>query len=193
VWLGLDMNADEYLKLYRKFDPSGNKKISYYEWNNIVGNLIHPLSDIKLSRPDTPKMKEWTRRALQRGLKEQVVDPIKAFREIDSDLSGYISHQEFVQLLRKLGVSITGDDPRNDEESFYVFKKYQNKTKNPTGQLKEEEFLALYEDFAHRAFRSQPKRCAFSERHLKTHYPSSTRRTIRPKSFVHRVHDATLA
>lgn len=148
VWLGFDMTADEYLKLYRKFDPSGNRKISYYEWNNIVGNLIHPLSDITLSRPDTPKLKEWTRRALQRGLKEQVVDPVQAFREIDSDMSGYISHQEFNQLLRKLGVSF-GDD----EETFYVFKKYQNKAKNTTGQLNEEEFLALFHDFTSRACR----------------------------------------
>ena len=148
VWLGFDMTAEEYLKLYRKFDPSGNRKISYYEWNNIVGNLIHPLSDITLSRPDTPKMKEWTRRALQRGLKEQVHDPVKAFREIDSDMSGYISHQEFNQLLRKLGVAF-GDD----EETFYVFKKYQNKAKNTTGQLTEEEFLALHNDFTSRAFR----------------------------------------
>jgi Ca2+-binding EF-hand superfamily protein len=142
------MTADEYMKLYRKFDPSGNRKISYYEWNNIVGNLIHPLSDITLSRPDTPKMKEWTRRALQRGLKEQVLDPVQAFRETDSDMSGYISHQEFNQLLRKLGVSF-GDD----EETFYVFKKYQNKAKNTTGQLNEEEFLALFHDFTSRACR----------------------------------------
>ena len=136
------MNADEYLKLYRTFDPSGNSKISYYEWNNIVGNLIHPLSDISISRPDTPKLKEWTRRALQRGLTTQITNVKQAFEEVNSCQSGLISHQEFCVLLRKLNVPFG-----NDEETFYIFKKFQDKTVNKTGQLTFSEFEAFYNEF----------------------------------------------
>lgn len=142
------MSAEEYLRFYRQFDPSGNKRISYFEWNNIVGNLIHPLSDIAISRPDTPKLKEWTRRALQRGLQEQVKDVHLAFREVDADMSGLISHQEFCQLLRKLDVPF-GDD----EETFHLFKKYQDKSTNKSGQMNEAEFKALYKDFMSSAFK----------------------------------------
>jgi hypothetical protein len=149
------MTAEEYLRFYRMFDPSGNRKVSYFEWNNVVGNLIHPLSDIAISRPDTPKLKEWTRRALQRGMSEQIVDVHAAFREVDDDMSGLISHQEFTQLLRKLDVPF-GDD----EETFHLFKKYQDKSVNKTGQMTEPEFVALYKDFATRACPAPPRRRA---------------------------------
>ena len=140
--MGLDMTAQEYLQFYRHFDPSGNKKISYYEWNNIVGNLIHPLSDISISRPDTPKLKEWTRRALQRGLSSQIQDVDAAFNEINMCQSGLISHQEFLVLLRKLNVPF-GDD----EETFYVFKKFQDKATNPSGQMSKADFFRFYNEF----------------------------------------------
>ena len=48
--MGVDMNEAEYLKLWRYFDKDGDGKISYTEWNNVVGPLIHPLSDIDLDR-----------------------------------------------------------------------------------------------------------------------------------------------
>jgi Ca2+-binding EF-hand superfamily protein len=135
--MGVDMTASEYEKLWYQFDPHGNGCIRYHEWNNVVGNLIHPLSDISLDRPDTPKVKEVTRRSVARGLLAQVKDVELAFREIDSDSSGYISHQEFIQLLMRLKVPM-GDD----EETFHLFKKYQSSS-NKTGQMNLEDFKAF--------------------------------------------------
>ena len=136
------MTAEEYLRLYRYFDPSGNKKITYNEWNNVVGNMIHPLSDIAISRPDTPRLKEWTRRALVRAFADQITNPADAFEEVNKSRSGLISHQEFNAMLRNLNVPF-GDD----EETFYLFKKYQDKSTNKTGQMTKEEFVALFADF----------------------------------------------
>lgn len=108
VCLGLDMTEPEYRKLWRYFDRDCDGTISYYEWNNVVGKIILPLSDITLNRPESPnRVKEWTRRAMARGLtnllKDETdggsVDPIgDAFREVNSCRSGLISHEEFIQV-----------------------------------------------------------------------------------------------
>ncbi len=107
VCIGVDMTEDEYRKLYRRFDRDADGQISYYEWNNVVGNLIYPLSDITLSRPESPnRIKAWTHRALARGFTHMVKpssaggsDPVEvAFREVNQSRSGYISHQEFIQV-----------------------------------------------------------------------------------------------
>ena len=108
VCIGLDMTEDEYRKLYRHFDRDCDGVISYSEWNNVVGGLIYPLSDISLSRPESPnRIKEWTHRALGRGFINMVKpstaggskDPVAdAFREVNMCRSGLISHQEFVQV-----------------------------------------------------------------------------------------------
>ena len=108
VCIGLDMTEDEYRKLYRHFDRDCDGVINYSEWNNVVGGLIYPLSDITLSRPESPnRIKEWTHRALGRGFINMVKpstaggskDPVAdAFREVNMCRSGLISHQEFVQV-----------------------------------------------------------------------------------------------
>lgn len=41
---------------------------------------------------------------MARGLQRKLRDMELAFKEVDSDNSGTISHQEFIQLLRKLGL-----------------------------------------------------------------------------------------
>ena len=108
VCLGFDMTEAEYRKLWRYFDRDCDGCISYYEWNNVVGKVILPLSDITLNRPESPnRVKEWTRRAMARGLnnllKEETnsgsSDPVgDAFREINCCRSGFISHEEFIQV-----------------------------------------------------------------------------------------------
>lgn len=108
VCLGFDMSEDEYKKLWRYFDRDCDGVISYYEWNNVVGKVILPLSDISLSRPESPnRVKEWTRRAMARGLNDLLreesehgsKDPVgDAFREVNSCRSGFISHEEFIQV-----------------------------------------------------------------------------------------------
>jgi hypothetical protein len=101
--MGLDMTEPEYRKLWRYFDKDCDGKIEYYEWVNTVGNIILPLPNIHLDRPVSPKEKEYTKRAMARGLKSSIVglgpDAIDAaFREANSSRSGLLSHQEFVQV-----------------------------------------------------------------------------------------------
>ncbi|MEI6203401.1 MAG: hypothetical protein WCP68_15735, partial [Enhydrobacter sp.] len=50
------------------------------------------------------EIKDWQKRAMARGLKKKVKDIEATFKAVDMDNSGYISHQEFYQLLRKLGI-----------------------------------------------------------------------------------------
>ena len=101
--MGLDMTEPEYRKLWRVFDRDCDGKVDYYEWVNVVGNIILPSPNIPTDhRPSTPKVKEYTKRALARGLKnalEEGPDAIdQAFREANSSRSGSISHQEFIQV-----------------------------------------------------------------------------------------------
>jgi Ca2+-binding EF-hand superfamily protein len=91
--IGLDMSNSEYKKLWSKFDTTGLGYVTYAAFNNKVGLLIHPRSDIVLNRPETPKVKEWQRKALARGLQKKMQNLEEAFKEIDTDGSGRISHQ----------------------------------------------------------------------------------------------------
>ncbi len=85
-----------------------------------MGALIHPKSDMVLNRPETPRIKEWQRRAFARGLKKKMTDIDSAFKEVDADSSGRVSHQEFIQLLRKLGMAKVGH-----EESYQMMQKHK--------------------------------------------------------------------
>lgn len=124
--------------MWRMTEPSVDSRHFQYtlgvQFNNKVGSLIHPKSDLVLKRPETPKLKEWQRRAMARGLKKKMANIEGAFREVDSDSSGYISHQEFIQLLRKLGMAKIGH-----EESFQMMQK-NRKPGNDTGEMTFEEF-----------------------------------------------------
>lgn len=63
-----------------------------------------------LNRPETPKIKDWQRKAIARGLKKKVKNLDLAFKEVDKDGSGRISHPEFIQLLRQLGLAKIGHE-----------------------------------------------------------------------------------
>ena len=139
--MGLDMTSAEYKKLWRYFDTSNDGKISYSEFNNKVGVLIHPRSDIALNRPETPKVKEWQRFAMARGLKSKLRDIESAFRETDSDGSGHISHQEFIQLLRRIGMAKIGH-----EESWHMMQAHRAKG-NTTGEMTFDEFRACMQEY----------------------------------------------
>lgn len=132
--VGLDMSNGEYKKLWSKFDTTGVGYITYAAFNNKVGLLIHPRSDVVLNRPETPKVKEWQRKALARGIQKKMQNLEEAFKEIDTDGSGRISHQEFIQALRKLGLTKVGH-----EESYQMMTR-KRRADNHTGEMTLEEF-----------------------------------------------------
>ena len=64
-----------------------------------------------------------------------------AFKEIDTDGSGRISHPEFIQALRKVGLPKIGD-----AESYSLMQKYR-KPDNNTGEMTFDEFKACMTDY----------------------------------------------
>jgi len=139
--MGLNMTSKEYNKLWAKFDNGGEGKISYSRFNNQVGALIHPKSDLVLNRPETPKMKEWQRQAMARGIKKKLQNIEAAFKEVDTDGSGLISHPEFIQLLRRLGLGKISND-----ESYSMMVKYRSKD-NTTGDMTFDEFKTCMTEY----------------------------------------------
>jgi Ca2+-binding EF-hand superfamily protein len=165
--MGLEMTTGEFKKFWKGFDTSGDGRISYTEvssgvwsrecgparrphppspppppqFNNKVGHMVHPTIGYMLKRPDTPKIKEWQRRAIARGLKKKMNNLDDAFREVDADDSGYVSHSEFIQLLRKLGLVKVGN-----EESYQMMMRAM-KPDNKTGQLSFDEFKACMQEY----------------------------------------------
>ncbi len=43
--IGIRLSGEEFRKLWRQFDASGDGKISYTEFNNNIGRIISPASD----------------------------------------------------------------------------------------------------------------------------------------------------
>lgn len=73
--LGIYMTGSEFRKLWRQFDASGDGKINFTEFNNRVGQFILPYaSGLQMKRPETPKMREWQRQALAKGIQKKVKD-----------------------------------------------------------------------------------------------------------------------
>ena len=139
--MGLELTTSEYKKLWKKFDKSGDGKIDYAEFNNHIGGLIHPKTEMVLKRPETPKIKDWQKRAMARGLKKKVRDIEATFKAVDMDNSGYISHQEFYQLLRKLGMAKI-----SNEDSYSMMIQYRD-PKNDTGEMTYDEFFKCITDY----------------------------------------------
>ena len=139
--MGLELTTSEYKKLWAKFDRSGDGKIDYAEFNNHIGGLIHPKTEMVLKRPETPKIKDWQKRAMARGLKKKVKDIEATFKAVDMDNSGYISHQEFYQLLRKLGMAKI-----SNEDSYSMMQQYRDPA-NDTGEMTYAEFYKCITDY----------------------------------------------
>jgi len=136
------MTGEEFRKLWKIFDSSGDGKISYTEFNNQIGPLVSPPSmGLQLKRPETPKMKEWQRKAVARAMKKKVTDIEQTFKDIDTDGSGKISHAEFIQALRNMGVRGIGDT-----ESWQMMTKYR-RAGNETGEMTFDEFKDCMLDY----------------------------------------------
>ncbi len=129
------MSGQEFRKLWREFDASGDGRINYTEFNNKVGGMILPFgAGLQLNRPETPKMREWQKQALAKGIQKKIKDIEAAFKEIDTDGSGRISQAEFIQALRRVGLAKVGD-----AESYQMMQKHRRATNN-TGEMTLEEF-----------------------------------------------------
>jgi Ca2+-binding EF-hand superfamily protein len=140
--MGIYMTGSEFRKLWRLFDASGDGKINYTEFNNKVGYMILPFgAGLKLNRPDTPQMKEWQEKALAKGIQKKISNIDTAFKEIDTDGSGRISHAEFIQALRKIGLANVGD-----AESFQMMSRFKKPTNN-TGEMTLEEFRECMQSY----------------------------------------------
>lgn len=136
------MSGSEFRKLWRQFDMSGDGKINYTEFNNKVGYMILPYgSGLQMRRPETPKIKQWQEQAIAKAVQKKIKDIEGAFKEIDTDGSGRISHPEFIQALRKVGLPKIGD-----AESYSLMQKYRKPTNN-TGEMTFEEFKACMTDY----------------------------------------------
>ena len=141
-FMGIYMTGTEFRKLWRQFDMSGDGKINYAEFNNKVGYMILPMAaNLEMKRPDTPKMRDWQIKAMARTIQKKIKDIEGAFKEIDMDGSGRISHAEFIQALRKIGLTKIGND-----ESYQMMHKYKSPDNN-SGEMLFPEFKACIEDY----------------------------------------------
>jgi len=65
--MGMNMSGEEFRKLWRRFDSSGDGSISYAEFNNQLGAMISPpCMGLQMNRPETPKMKDWQKKVCGR-------------------------------------------------------------------------------------------------------------------------------
>ena len=129
------MADEDFKQLWAKFDRHGRGRINYSEFNNLIGRLIHPPTEtIFRDRPETPKIKAWRIKSIGKALRNKVRNLKRAFEEFDTDGSGLISHAEFIQALRKLGIQKVGD-----EESWQMMQKHRDAS-NETGDMTWTEF-----------------------------------------------------
>ena len=109
--MGLVMNDEEFIKLWAHFDVDGSGSLNYAEFNNKVGAMLHPpITRHVINRPQTPRVRQVNARKAAMGLKKRMANLEDAFQMIDSDGSGRISHAEFIQALRHVGLTKISHD-----------------------------------------------------------------------------------
>ena len=109
--MGLVMNDEEFVKLWAHFDADGNGALTYAEFNNKVGAMLHPpITRHVINRPQTPRVRQVNARKAAQGLAKRMANLEDAFKMIDSDGSGRISHAEFIQALRHVGLTKVSHD-----------------------------------------------------------------------------------
>jgi Ca2+-binding EF-hand superfamily protein len=140
--LGLEMEDDEFARFWTRFDTTGDGRVDYAEFNNRLGSLIHPpAGQLLMNRPETPRIKDWQKKRLSSAIKAKMQNLEKAFKEIDTDGSGAISHPEFIQALRKLGLTKIGN-----EESYQMMRKHKSKD-DESEDMTWEQFKKTMQDY----------------------------------------------
>lgn len=109
--MGLVMSDEEFLRLWQYFDTEGVGFLNYTAFNNKVGAMIHPpITKPVIDRPQTPRVRRANAKRIASRLKKTMLNLRDAFNMIDSDHSGRISHAEFIQALRHVGLNKIGHD-----------------------------------------------------------------------------------
>ena len=137
--MGLVMTDDEFVKLWAHFDVDGSGELNYAEFNNKVGAMLHPpITRHVINRPQTPRVRQVNARKAAQGLKKRMANLADAFKMIDSDGSGRISHAEFIQALRHVGLTKISHD-----ESYEMMVKVSLKVQVRTYNFREMPFFAV--------------------------------------------------
>lgn len=140
--LGLELEDSEYTLFWSRFDTSGDGCIDYAEFNNRLGGLIHPpAGQLLMNRPETPRIKDWQRKRMAAAVKTKMKNLKESFNAMDTDGSGSISHPEFIQALRKLGLTKIGN-----EESFQMMRKHKARD-DPSEDLSYDEFVKTMTEY----------------------------------------------
>jgi len=140
--MGLVMTDSEYVTLWKYFDANGSGFIDYTEFNNKVGALIHPpITRNIIDRPRTPRVRNANARKMAVAIRKTISNLDQAFRMIDSDGSGFISHAEFIQALRHVGMSKV-----SHEESYNMMMKFKEKD-DPNPGLSFDQFKLTMDEY----------------------------------------------
>jgi Ca2+-binding EF-hand superfamily protein len=140
--LGMKMTGEEFRKLWSRFDSSGDGSISYAEFNTQIGPMVSPpCMGLQMNRPETPIMKEWQRKNFAKAVKKKVQDIEATFKAFDLDGSGKISHAEFIQAMRRMGIRGVGD-----QESWQIMQKHR-RPENDSGEMLYDEFKDTMMEF----------------------------------------------
>ena len=138
----MKMTGEEFRKLWSRFDSSGDGSISYAEFNTQIGPMVSPpCMGLQMNRPETPIMKEWQRKNFAKAVKKKVQDIEVTFKAFDLDGSGKISHAEFIQAMRRMGIRGVGD-----QESWQIMQKHR-RPENESGEMLYEEFKDTMMEF----------------------------------------------
>lgn len=144
--LGLRMSSVEFRRLWRMFDPSGEGRLSYAQFNKVLGPLIHPSSwgiTNTMRRPETPVISPALNASLAGRLRRKIQDIEAVWRELDPTSSGFISHEALIAALRRMGMKGMGD-----AESWALMQRYCAPG-NASGSMTRAEFTAAMQDLLH--------------------------------------------
>jgi Ca2+-binding EF-hand superfamily protein len=120
--MGLVMIDSEYDKVWAILDKNGTGWVDYNTFNQEIGHMLHPtVSRPLVNRPQTPRVRATNAKKFARSVVQTMKSLEDAFKHIDSDNSGRISHAEFTQALYHAGLGRLSHD-----ESYEVMTRYKD-------------------------------------------------------------------
>jgi len=111
--LGFHMNDEEFHKFVLEYDRNNTGSVNYMQFNNKVGEIIHPRETGTLmfgSGPTSATLASWVEAKFARAIMRDARDPEEAFDKLDTDNSGALSAAEFVQAVREFGLKLSYEE-----------------------------------------------------------------------------------